>query len=114
MGIQAIHRIAVGVNAHPAFRPKRRRVSARKETSGLYWESHTVWRKWLNRYLKKKKKKKKKKDDDSSSDSDDEEPKLVGGAIPEGFYYESDKHWRRWLTNRHEDEHYRPRVMLHH
>ena len=115
VGLDAIHNL-VAVNPHPAFdRPKRRRVSERRESSGLYWESHKVWRKWLSRYLRKKKKKKKKGQKKGLSDYDDsEETRLVGSGIPGGFYYESKKHWHRWLNERHEDEHYRPRVMLHH
>ena len=116
VGLDAIHNL-VAVNPHPAFdRPKRRRVSERRESSGLYWESHKVWRKWLSRYLRKKKKKKKSDESDESDESDDdsEETRLVGSGIPEGFYYESKKHWHRWLNERHEDERYRPRVMLHH
>ena len=73
----------------------------------------------MQRHLKKKKKKKKKSEDksdesDESYDESEDKGERFGSGIPAGFYYESPEHWRRWVNQRHDDEHYRPRVILHH
>ncbi len=64
---------------------------------GLYWESHRVWRDWVNNRLQKKKGKALKP-----------RPKKAG------FYYENEEDWSNWLATRDIDAHYKPRVLLHH
>ena len=76
-------------------RPRKDKVQSTKW--GLYWESHRVWRDYINNRLKKKK------------------GKALKARPPRaGFYYENEDDWRSWKAARDIDAHYKPRVLLHH
>ena len=78
--------------------PGHRRHETKSESKwGLYWESHRVWREFLNNRLKKKKTK-----------------ALKPRPHRAGFYYENHDDFLNWKAAGDIDAHYKPRVLLDH
>ena len=92
-----IHGVIDQINAVIDHRLPRQAKNAPSSKWGLYWESHRVWRDWINNRLKKKKGK-----------------ALKAKTKTVGFYYENEKDWTDWLNARDIDAHYKPRILLEH
>ncbi len=83
--------------ANPIHDRTQRGSQVRGAHDGLYWESHRVWREWLENHIKKKKTKNLKL------------PKLKGG-----YYYEDEDEWNKWKNDKDIDAHYKARLLPHH